>query len=79
MSEFAIYLQAEATSLSFVFIIFGTLATVNGVVVRFLPETRGREIPDTIDDMKNFSWKQPKDAQDENGKSSGDLKKPLKK
>jgi hypothetical protein len=34
--------------------IFGIISVVDGFLILFLPETRGKEIPDTINEAENF-------------------------
>lgn len=43
--------QTIYTSFSVVMAIFGVLSVLNGIICIFLPETRGRDIPDTIEDV----------------------------
>ena len=34
-------------------VLYGTLTIIGGVLYMFLPETKGREIPDTIEQAEN--------------------------
>jgi hypothetical protein len=34
--------------------VFGSLSVVNGFTIHLLPETRGRQIPDTLEEAENF-------------------------
>ena len=36
------------------YIIFGSSSIIAGVLVVFLPETKGRKLPETIEDGENF-------------------------
>ncbi|CAG2176735.1 unnamed protein product, partial [Oppiella nova] len=44
---------AATTGLSLVMTLYGTLTCVGAVLGLFLPETKGREIPDTIEEAEN--------------------------
>ena len=35
-------------------VLYGTLITIGTIFGMFLPETKGREIPDTIEEAENF-------------------------
>jgi hypothetical protein len=34
--------------------IFGSLSVVDGFTIHLLPETRGQQIPDTLEEAENF-------------------------
>jgi hypothetical protein len=34
--------------------IFGSLSLLNGFTIHLLPETRGQQIPDTLEEAENF-------------------------
>ena len=42
------------TSLTFVMIFYAILSTIGGLLSLLLPETKDREIPDTIEEAENF-------------------------
>ncbi len=48
------FLKAANTSLSVVMIFYAILAAISAVLGLFLPETKGREIPDTIEEAENL-------------------------
>lgn len=39
-----------------VLMIFGSLSIADGVSIHFLPETKGKQIPDTLEEAENFNW-----------------------
>ncbi len=49
-----LFLKAANTSLSVVMIFYAILAAIGAVLGLFLPETKGREIPDTIEEAENL-------------------------
>ena len=42
------------TSLAFVLVFYGILSTIGGLLAFLLPETKDRELPDTIEEVENF-------------------------
>ncbi len=48
------FLKAAKTSLSVVMIFYAILAAIGAILGLFLPETKGREIPDTIEEAENL-------------------------
>jgi hypothetical protein len=46
--------KAAITSLTVVMIFYAILAAIDAVLGLFLPETKGREIPDTIEEAENL-------------------------
>ncbi|CAG2122962.1 unnamed protein product [Medioppia subpectinata] len=53
---------AARNGLAFVMTLYGTLTVGSVVLVQFLPETKGREIPDTIEEAERATHlEKPKD------------------
>ncbi|CAH1801212.1 unnamed protein product [Owenia fusiformis] len=61
-APFLMYLNVFHGNLSN--IILGALAVLAGLLVFILPETRGKPLPETIDDAENFRRKHPKNDKD---------------
>lgn len=47
--------QIQAGQLAWVFVVFTILSVLSGILTSYLPETRGKDIPDTIDDTENLN------------------------
>ncbi|CAG2100136.1 unnamed protein product [Medioppia subpectinata] len=45
---------ASVTSLTFVMVLYGILTTVGAILHMYLPETKDREIPDTLEETENL-------------------------
>ncbi len=48
-----VFIKATASGLAVVMVLYGTLTIIGGILYMFLPETKGREIPDTIEEAEN--------------------------
>ncbi len=46
--------KAENTSLTVVMTLYAILATIGAVLGLYLPETKDREIPDTVEEAENL-------------------------
>ncbi|CAG2175437.1 unnamed protein product [Oppiella nova] len=61
-----------ATSgLTLVMTLYGTLTCVGAVLGLFLPETKGREIPDTIEEAENVDSIQLNNIKDKQNENNG--------
>ncbi|CAG2100137.1 unnamed protein product [Medioppia subpectinata] len=51
---------ASVTSLTFVMVLYGVLTAVGAILVLYLPETKGKEIPDTLEEAENLDKNNPR-------------------
>ena len=51
--------------------LYGTLTCVSAVLGLFLPETKGREIPDTIEEAENVDSIQLNNIKDKQNQNNG--------
>ena len=48
-------LKGEKIGHEFIFMFFALLCLITGALVFLLPETRGREVPDSVQETENYS------------------------
>lgn len=62
MNDIFYSLKIRVTSISFVSIVMGILAIIGSLLVLLLPETKGREMPNTVEEMLKISSEKKKSS-----------------